>query len=142
MAGDGIGEFDLQDVVVGIGFHLFHLSRLCRDIVVIFEDGIEELVIKLFGQCGGICLQGVEENLDIHFKIVVLETDRYVGKTETVEFVSSSYTQHLYDLAVCDEVHLLVVGCPEIVILGNHQPVAGRKFFFPVQDAIADTIII
>ena len=48
VAGDGIGEFDLQDVVVGIGFHLFHLSRLCRDIFVIFEDGKEELVVQLF----------------------------------------------------------------------------------------------
>ena len=52
VAGDGIGIFDLQDVVIGYCFHFFHLSCLCRDIVVIFENGIEKLVIKIFRQCG------------------------------------------------------------------------------------------
>ena len=56
VAGDGIGIFDLQDVVMRICFHFFHLSCLCRDIVVIFENGIEKLVIKIFRQCGSCCL--------------------------------------------------------------------------------------
>ena len=48
VAGDGIGKLDLQDVVVRVGLHLFHLARLCRYVVVIFKDGVKQFIVHLF----------------------------------------------------------------------------------------------
>ena len=45
VAGDGIGIFYLHYIVMRIGFHLLHFSGLGGDIVIIFQNGEEQLVV-------------------------------------------------------------------------------------------------
>ena len=52
VAGNGISIFYLHDIIVRIGFHLFHFACLGGNIVVIFQNGIEELVVEFFGKSG------------------------------------------------------------------------------------------
>ena len=84
VAGDGVSVFHLDNVVMRVGFHLFHFARLGRSVVVVFEYGVEQLVIQLLWKGGGVCLHGVTKILDIHFEIVILEAYGNIGETESV----------------------------------------------------------
>lgn len=80
MAGDGIGEFDLESVEIGVLRHLLESFASVGDVSVVLRHSLEELVLEKKNLLWCIGVEGIEKDACIDIAVVVEESEREVGE--------------------------------------------------------------
>lgn len=118
VAGNGIGVFHLQGVVVGVATHGFELFRLGGtfplgaftkrgdvDFFVVGYDSVPELLLLVGGEGWGFGVEGVEQKGALQLAVgIVGESDFGVDEVKAVEFAFSPHTLYAHNVAVGNEV--------------------------------------
>ena len=106
VAGDGVGVFYLQGVVVGVLAHGFEALALGGQVGVVGEDGLVEAALLLVGEGWALALERGEHHAALHFFVVVGEIKRGVGEAEAILLVLVAEMSDFGHVAVGDEAGL------------------------------------
>ena len=126
VAGDGVGEFHLEGVQIGVFPHLLHAFPLVADIHIVLLDGLEESVLLVVAEGRGFALERVQYDFSFNFNVLVWEIELSVGESESVEFPFVAQSLHLGDVSVGDEIEFFNLFRPEVVVFHHHEEVACR----------------
>ncbi len=141
MARHGVGKLHLQGIEIGV-----LLERPVPLALVASEFGphlVEQPLALLARERRRVALQAVEHNLHVHLHpVVVGELDGDGGKLQAIAPLHlAAHTTHTAHVAIGDEIELVVVGSPKIVVLGHQQQVAAREQLLAVENASADAAV-
>ena len=143
VAGEGIGELDLQGVVVGVLFHGTQPVLFARHVGIVLHDGLEELLRLGGGERGGLAVEGFEEQFAVVGREVgvVDKAQGGIGKMETIEFLVVAEALHLGYVAVGNEAHAAFGLKPVVVVFHHHEVVAGVHLLLAEEDAVAYLLV-
>ena len=107
MAGDGLGVFELQGVVVRVFAHGIVALALGADIGIIRIHPSVESVLLLCAEAGGLGLQGVETDLGVHLLVIVVrKAENRIGEMQAVALLVAAYPAQLGNISVGNIAHL------------------------------------
>ena len=141
MARDGVAILDLQGVEVGV-----LLERLVARALVALQLAphlLKEVLLPVAGEGRRVTHQAVDHHLHLHLNVaVVRQLDDHVEKLQAVAaFHHASNAAHAQGVAVGQEVNLVIVLGPKIIVLDHHQQVAGTEQFLTIENTAADATV-
>ena len=147
VASHGIGELHLQGIVVRVLFHLFHALRFLRNVAIVLQHGLKQLVALLMSQ--GRCLSGqrIEQNRRRHLIVIVVgKLQPYVGEAETIEIADIAHPLNTCPVAIGNEVYgargAVLCGGSQILVLHHHEQIARSQFILTIENCIANAKVI
>ncbi len=138
----GISVFHLQGVEVWVLLHLFIPLALLGEIGIVLHHRFEERVVLFSGHSRHLGVQHVEVDLRVELDVVIAMEQQHIAETEAVHLLVSAYAQHFHELAVGEKVEPVEAVDPEIIVFGDHQQVAARQLFLPVEHRVADAVVV
>ena len=142
MAGDGVGILDLCRIIERILLHFLVLTHLGRNVGIILKDRIKKQVIAFFRQGGRLALERIQQDLHLQLKVVIGQVGQDIGKSETIKLLDTTHTTYTQDLTVSDEIQILTLVIPIIIVTRHHQAVAGRDFLLQEEDTATDAVVV
>ena len=132
VAGDGVGEFHLQGVVVAVFFELLQTVGLVRNVSIVGHHALVKLLLLVAGEGWRLRGEGVEQDGSREFCIVVVGKGKGdVGEAKSVLLVDVAHAPDGSHIAIGNKRQgtflfwfLAVGSAPVVVVLHNHQTVA------------------
>lgn len=142
VAGDGVGEFDLEGVVKGVFHDRFVNFSACTKVDVIFAHQFVEFLLGFVAEVGAVEVGNVAHDLhgDGGEVGVVAQADFDVGEVHPVAFLVPEDALDLQGVPVGNEGGwgVFIAFEPEVIVAHNHEEVAAGDGFFAPEDAVAD----